>query len=218
MNYSYFIYIMIILVCLIFLFIGIKNKKKSQIVMSIFAVVLVSMVLYFEIEDAKARELSDNIAKTKESNKIEADKTSQTDKELKDYSKPTGENIKHFISKDERDDILDVQYSDLGEDKIAVIKMNLPANFSNRDTLKSGFIKAKNVIKSVDSQYRKSITKYDFWFVGDVVESNGDKEQQKLLSFEYLRNDINNIDLKYITNDDFVGFAKNTYIHPAFSN
>lgn len=186
--------------------------------MSIFAAVLVSMVLYFEIEDVKARELSDNIAKTKESNKIEADKTSQTDKELKDYSKPTGENIKHFISKDERDDVLDVQYSDLGEDKIAVIKMNLPANFSNRDTLKSGFIKAKNVIKSVDSQYRESITKYDFWFVGDVVDSNGDKEQQKLLSFEYLRNDINNIDLKYITNDDFVGFAKKTYIHPAFSN
>ncbi|MBH0311904.1 hypothetical protein I7E32_16150 [Alcaligenes faecalis] len=218
MNYSYFIYIMIILVCLIFLFIGIKNKKKCQIVLSIFAAVLVSMVLYFEIEDVKARELSDNIAKTKESNKIEADKTSQTDKELKDYSKPTGENIKHFISKDERDDVLDVQYSDLGEDKIAVIKMNLPANFSNRDTLKSGFIKAKNVIKSVDSQYRESITKYDFWFVGDVVDSNGDKEQQKLLSFEYLRNDINNIDLKYITNDDFVGFAKKTYIHPAFSN
>jgi hypothetical protein len=113
---------------------------------------------------------------------------------------------------------LDVQYSDLGEANIAVIKMNLSANFNNRDTLKSGFIKAKNVIKSVDSQYKESITKYDFWFVGDVVDSNGDKEQQKLLSFEYLRNDINNTDLKYITNDDFIGFAKSTYIHPAFSN
>lgn len=218
MDYSYLIYIILIFVCLIFLFNGIKNRKKSLIILSIFATALVSMVLYFEFEDAKARELSDNIAKTKESNKIEADKTNQTDKELNDYSKPTGENIKHFIRKDERDYVLDVQYSDLGEDKIAVIKMNLPANFSNRDTLTSGFIKAKNVIKSVDSQYKESITKYDFWFVGDVVDSNGDKEQQKLLSFEYLRNDINNIDLKYITNDDFVGFAKNTYIHPAFSN
>lgn len=219
---AYTIALLIILVSLLGVYGGIKNKKTAQTIVSIIFVISVAGSLISDIGKEKER-----ISNAKESSNTVQNTNNKIDENSEDNSINTNNlvieegmpnNILNALNVDQLKNLLDIKYTDLGEDKIAVLKMNLPSNLTSKDMLKNGFINAKNIINLVDKKYKDDITKYEFWFLGDVVDSSGNKNQQKLLSFEYSRNTINNINWDGITIDMFMQQAENTYIHPAFNN
>lgn len=225
---GYAIAALIILVSLFGLYGGIKNKKTAQIIVSLIFVVSMFGSLVSDIQKEKenkirAQEFAEFEAKKELEEKKKVENNKQSEVPINETANlPVEENmntkILKSISNDEKAKVLSVNYSDLGEDKVVVIKMNLTGNFSSSDMLKSGFINAKTIIKSVDSNYKSDITKYDFWFVGNVTDSSGNTDVQKLLSFDYSRSTLNNIDLSTTTLDDFIRQAENTWVHPAFNN
>lgn len=201
---------------------GIKHKKKVQMAISI--VFLLGSIS--SISNDINIHLSNRATKTEEEPKEK--KVSSVDKKTKKevaitettsipVEKSMDTKIWNSIGSNENSDVLNVTYSDLGDDKVVIIKMALRENFTSTDMLKSGFIDAKNIIKAVDSNYKSEITKYDFWFVGNVTDSSGNSDIQKLLSFEYNRNKLNSIDLSTVVLDDFIRQGENMWVHSVFN-
>ncbi|MCC0654207.1 hypothetical protein [Clostridioides sp. ES-S-0001-03] len=191
---------------------GLDNKDSTP----------VKQASYTDNNDSKNKINEKNEEKTQEEvkKKEEEDKNSQENNAEDNNNKnDVGTNIKNEIKSMEKGSVLDVQYTQLDENnKIAVIKMQLLDNFSPKDMLKSGFLSAKNIIKATDEKYSSSITQYQFWFVANLIDSSGNKDQQKVLSFEYSRSTLQGINWIATTTDEFMNMAENVWLHPAFNN
>jgi ribosomal protein L7/L12 len=213
---------------------GVKHKKKIQMAISIVfllgSISSISNDISIHLsnktteaeDDAKENKVRSVDKKTKKKNNMNLDEENKNEVAITESASIPVEQsmdtkIWNSIGSNESSNVLNVTYSDLGDDKVVVIKMALRENFTATDMLKSGFIDAKNIIKSVDSNYRSEITKYDFWFVGNVTDSSGSSDIQKLLSFEYNRNKLNSIDLSAVVLDDFIRQGENMWVHPVFN-
>ncbi|MCC0701528.1 hypothetical protein IC213_00440 [Clostridioides sp. ES-S-0049-02] len=226
-----------------FLVKAVGNKNKGKIVLGCFLALLtmscarsiyltrglddkdstpVKQVSYTDNNKSKNKMNEENEEKAQEEvkKKEEEDKNSQENNAEDNNNKnDVGTNIKNEIKSMEKGSVLDVQYTQLDENnKIAVIKMQLLDNFSPKDMLKSGFLSAKNIIKATDEKYSSSITQYQFWFVANLIDSSGNKDQQKVLSFEYSRSTLQGINWIATTTDEFMNMAENVWLHPAFNN
>lgn len=213
---------------------GVKHKKKIQMAISIVFLVGSISSISNDInihlsnrateteEEPKEKKVSSVDKKTKKENDMSSDEENKKEIAITESTsipveKSMDTKIWNSIGSNENSNVLNVTYSDLGDDKVVVIKMALRENFTSTDMLKSGFIDAKNIIKAVDSNYKSEITKYDFWFVGNVTDSSGNSDIQKLLSFEYNRNKLNSIDLSTVVLDDFIRQGESMWVHSAFN-
>ncbi|ENY9964164.1 TPA: hypothetical protein ACXJNV_000568 [Clostridioides difficile] len=235
-----FLPITLVIFSIEFLVKAIRNKNKGKVVLGCFlALITMSCTrsIYFTNRDldnkdsvpVKQVSYTDN---NESKNKTNEEKEEKTQEEVKkkeevkkgqennvDNNNDVGTNIKNEIKTMEKGSVLDVQYTQLDENnKIVVIKMQLLDNFSPKDMLKSGFLSAKNIIKATDEKYSSSITQYQFWFVANLIDSSGNKDEQKVLSFEYSRSTLQGINWVATTTDEFMNMAENVWLHPAFNN
>ncbi len=222
-----------------FLMKAIEAKNKGKIVLGCFLALLTlscarSVYLTRDLDDknsTQVNQVSSNKDKEDAEKKIKEETKKQEEVKKKEEAKKgqennvdnnnndVGTNIKNEIKTMEKGSVLDVQYTQLDENnKIVVIKMQLLDNFSPKDMLKSGFLSAKNIIKATDEKYSSSITQYQFWFVANLIDSLGNKDEQKVLSFEYSRSTLQGINWIATTTDEFMNMAENVWLHPAFNN
>ncbi|HBH1328628.1 TPA: hypothetical protein KRL35_003518 [Clostridioides difficile] len=223
-----------------FLMKAIEAKNKGKIVLGCFLALLTlscarSVYLTRDLDDknsTQVNQVSSNKDKEDAEKKIKEETKKQEEVKKKEEAKKgqennvdnnnnndVGTNIKNEIKTMEKGSVLDVQYTQLDENnKIVVIKMQLLDNFSPKDMLKSGFLSAKNIIKATDEKYSSSITQYQFWFVANLIDSSGNKDEQKVLSFEYSRSTLQGINWIATTTDEFMNMAENVWLHPAFNN
>ncbi|HEK8842949.1 TPA: hypothetical protein STX52_000089 [Clostridioides difficile] len=222
-----------------FLMKAIEAKNKGKIVLGCFLALLTlscarSVYLTRDLDDKNStqvnqvssnkdkedaeKKIKEETKKQEEVKKKEEDKKGQ-ENNVDNNNNDVGTNIKNEIKTMEKGSVLDVQYTQLDENnKIVVIKMQLLDNFSPKDMLKSGFLSAKNIIKATDEKYSSSITQYQFWFVANLIDSSGNKDEQKVLSFEYSRSTLQGINWIATTTDEFMNMAENVWLHPAFNN
>ncbi|MCC0659252.1 hypothetical protein [Clostridioides sp. ZZV14-6044] len=236
-----FLPITLVIFSIEFLVKAIRNKNKGKIVLGCFLALItmsctrsiyftnrgldnkdsapVKQVSYTDNNESKNKTNEEKEEKTQEEVKKKEEAKKGQENNVDNNNNDVGTNIKNEIKTMEKGSVLDVQYTQLDENnKIVVIKMQLLDNFSPKDMLKSGFLSAKNIIKATDEKYSSSITQYQFWFVANLIDSSGNKDEQKVLSFEYSRSTLQGINWIATTTDEFMNMAENVWLHPAFNN